>query len=176
VNLRNDTDLRSVQADIDKLIKQSYPGLKVQDRAEYVASSKARVDQFLNLVTALLVLAVGIALLGVLITMLLSVSERTREIGLVRAVGMSRRQVRSMIRWEAAIVSLFGAILGLGLGVFFGLALVRALQKQGLSVTVVPVSSLLILAVIIAFLGVVASVYPSRRAARLNVIKAVSSL
>jgi putative ABC transport system permease protein len=81
-----------------------------------------------------------------------------------------------MIRWEAAIVSLFGAILGLGLGVFFGLALVRALQKQGLSVTVVPVSSLLILAVIIAFLGVVASVYPSRRAARLNVIKAVSSL
>jgi len=176
VNLRDDRQLHSVQSDIDRLIHQSYPGIKVQDRSEYVAATKARVDQFLNLVTALLVLAVGIALLGVLITMLLSVSERTREIGLVRAVGMSRRQTRSMIRWEAAIVSLFGAILGLGVGVFFGLALVRALSKQGLDVTVVPVTSLLILALIIAFLGVVASVYPSRRAARLNVIKAVSSL
>jgi putative ABC transport system permease protein len=108
--------------------------------------------------------------------MLLSVSERTREIGLVRAVGMTRRQTRSMIRWEAAIVSFFGALLGLGLGVFFGLALVRAMRRQGLSVSVVPVPQLLILALAIACLGVLASVYPARRAARLNVIEAVASL
>ena len=176
VNVRNDADLRTVQTDIKQLVDQSYPGLKVQDRSEYVAASKARVAQFLNLVTALLVLAVAIALLGVLITMLLSVSERTREIGLIRAVGMTRRQIRSMIRWEAAIVSLYGAILGLGLGVFFGFALVKALSKQGLDVTVIPVPSLLVLALIIALLGVVASAYPSRRAARLNVIEAISSL
>jgi putative ABC transport system permease protein len=176
VTLSDKAALRSVQADIKQLLEAGYPGLKVQDRAEYIASTKARVAQFLNLVTALLVLAVGIALLGVLITMLLSVSERTREIGLVRAVGMTRRQTRSMIRWEAAIVSFFGALLGLGLGVFFGLALVRAMRRQGLSVSVVPVPQLLILALAIACLGVLASVYPARRAARLNVIEAVASL
>ena len=124
----------------------------------------------------MLVLAIVIALLGVLITMLLSVSERTREIGLLRSVGMSRAQVRSMIRWEAAIVALFGALLGLGLGMFFGLALVSALRPQGVTVSVVPVQSLIVLAVIIAVLGVLASVYPARRASRLNVIAAVTSL
>jgi len=176
VNLRNDAQLRSVQTEIKQVVDGAFPGLKVQDRAEYVAASKARVAQFLNLVTALLVLAVLIALLGVLITMLLSVSERKLEIGLVRAVGMCRRQTRSMIRWEAAIVALYGAFLGLGLGVFFGVAMVKALRRQGLSVTVVPTQTLLVLALTITLLGVLASVYPARRAARLNVIEAVSGL
>jgi putative ABC transport system permease protein len=171
-----DRQLAAVQTKIQSLVDTGYPGLKVEDRAQYVASTKARVAQFTNLITALLALAVAIALLGVLITMLLSVSERTRELGLLRAVGMSRRQTRSMVRWEAAIVSLFGAVLGLFLGAFFGLALVDALHSQGVTETVIPVRPLVTLALVIALLGVVASVYPARRAARLNVIAAVASL
>ncbi|MFL6071091.1 MAG: ABC transporter permease [Actinomycetes bacterium] len=176
IQLRDPGQLRSVQADIQQIVDRDYPGLKVQDRNEYVADAKARVAQFTSLITALLVLAIVIALLGVLITMLLTVSERTREIGLLRAVGTSRGQIRSMVRWEAAIVSLYGALLGLVLGTFFGLALVRALRRQGITVSVVPIPTLVALAMVIAVLGVAASLYPARRASRLNVIAAVSSV
>jgi putative ABC transport system permease protein len=118
------------------------------------------VNQFLSLITALLALAVIIALLGVLITMLLAVYERTHELGLLRAVGMSRRHMRSVVRWEAAIVSVYGALLGVILGVFFGVALSNALGDQGVSTIAVPVTSLLGLAAVIAVLGVLAAVYP----------------
>jgi putative ABC transport system permease protein len=177
VLLRPGADLATVQHEIATLIDARYPGgIEVQNREEYIADVKDQVAQFTNLVTALLVLAVGIALLGVLITMLLSVSERTRELGLLRAVGMSRRQTRSVVRWEAVIVSAYGALLGLALGVFLGSALVSALHDQGITVTVVPVRPLLALAAVIALLGVAASVYPARRAARLNVVTAVATL
>jgi len=176
VNVVHDDELEAVKSSIATLLDSNYPGLKVEDRAEYVATTKAQVRQFTNLVSALLVLAIVIALIGVLITMLLSVSERTHELGLLRAVGMTRRQTRSTVRWEAAIVGVYGALLGLGLGVFFGLALVDALSKQGLTVPVVPIQPLIVLAIVISALGVLASVYPARRAARLNVIAAVSHL
>ncbi len=175
VNLADDGQLEQVKAEVAALIDASYPGLSVRDRAEYIDEVGDQVAQLTNLVTALLVLAVFIALLGVLITMLLSVSERTREIGLLRAVGMSRRQVRSMVRWEALIVALFGAVLGLALGGFFGVALVRALADQGITETVVPVVPLLVLAAVIAALGVITALYPARRAARMNVMLAVAS-
>jgi putative ABC transport system permease protein len=110
----------------------------------------------------------------VLITMLLAVFERTHELGLLRAVGMARRQVRAMVRWEAAIVATYGAVLGLILGVFFGLALTGALEDEGVTVQVVPVPLLVILALIIAVLGVIASIYPARRAARLNILAAIA--
>jgi putative ABC transport system permease protein len=87
---------------------------------------------------------------------------------------MARRQMRSMVRWEAAIVSIYGAILGLTLGVFFGLALTGALSDQGVTQRVVPVPALVILATVIAVLGVLAAIYPARRAARLNVLDAVA--
>ena len=176
IGLTDDSAIEAVKADIKHLTEADYPGVRVEDRDEYVASTKEQVAQFTNLITALLVLAVFIALLGVLITMLLSVSERTHELGLLRAVGMSRRQTRSTVRWEAAIVSMFGAMLGLALGTFFGLALVRALSTKGVTESVVPIWTLVVLAGVIALLGVAASVYPARRAARLNVIAAVSSL
>ncbi len=107
--------------------------------------------------------------------MLLSVAERRREIGLLRAVGMSRRQTRSVIRWEAAIVALYGALLGVALGIFLGLALVRALDNQGVTTSVVPWLTLTLLSAVITLLGVLASVYPARRAARMNVIAAVAA-
>jgi putative ABC transport system permease protein len=177
VLLRPGADIATAQHDITALVDERYPGgLEVQDREQYIADAKEQVAQLTNLVTALLVLAVGIALLGVLITMLLSVSERTRELGLLRAVGMSRRQTRSVVRWEAVIVSAYGALLGLAVGVFLGSALVTALEQEGLNVTVIPTLPLLVLAAVIALLGVTASVYPARRAARLNVVAAVATL
>jgi putative ABC transport system permease protein len=177
VLLRQGADLATAQHEITALVDERYPGgLEVQDREQYIADAKEQVAQLTNLVTALLVLAVGIALLGVLITMLLSVSERTRELGLLRAVGMSRRQTRSVVRWEAVIVSAYGALLGLAVGVFLGSALVTALEQEGLNVTVIPILPLLVLAAVIALLGVTASVYPARRAARLNVVAAVATL
>jgi putative ABC transport system permease protein len=174
VSLREGADLRTVQSQIQGIIDERYPGLDVQDRDEYIGDVKAQVNQLLGIITALLALAVIIALLGVLITMLLAVFERTRELGLLRAVGMSRRQMRSMVRWEAAIVAVYGALLGIVLGVFFGLSLTRALRDEGVDVQVVPIPALLILALVIAVLGVAAAIYPARRAARLNILTAIA--
>jgi putative ABC transport system permease protein len=174
LKLESGADLRTVQANVQRIVDTSYPGLKVQDRDQYIGDVKAQVNQLLGLITALLALAVIIALLGVLITMLLAVFERTRELGLLRAVGMGRRQMRAMVRWEAAVVSVYGAILGVILGVFFGVALAGALDDQGVSHQVIPIPVLVVLAVVISLLGVVAAIYPARRAARLNVLDAIA--
>ena len=108
-------------------------------------------------------------------TLLLSIVERTREIGLLRAVGMSRGQVRSAIRWEAVIVAVFGSLLGLVLGVFFGWTMVRALRDQGITDFAAPVSQLLTIIVIAGLAGVSAAVYPARRASRLDILEAIST-
>lgn len=125
----------------------------------------------LSLITALVLLAIVIALLGVLITMLLSVFERTHELGLLRAVGMDRRDVRSMLRWEAAIIATFGALLG----VVLGYALTRTLRGQGITTIELPYRSLLIMIILVTLAGVGASLYPARRASRLNVLRAIAS-
>ena len=129
----------------------------------------------LNLITALVLLAILIALLGVLITMLLSVFERTHELGLLRAVGMDRRDVRSMVRWEAAIISTFGAVLGVVLGIGLGYALTRTLREQGITTIEFPIRALLIVIVLVTLAGVGASLYPARRAGKLNVLRAIAS-
>jgi len=167
-------DLQQVQRRVQDQIAPRYPSIKVQDRDQYIGDVKAQVNQFLSLITALLALAVIIALIGVLITMLLAVFERTREIGLLRSVGMARRQIRSMVRWEAAIVAIYGALLGTVLGVFFGLALTSALRNDGVTDQVVPVPTLAVLMITITSLGVAAAIYPARRAARLNILTAIS--
>jgi putative ABC transport system permease protein len=106
---------------------------------------------------------------------MLSVIERTREIGLLRAVGMRRRQVRTMVRSEAVILAVFGAIIGIVIGTLMGLALVAALRQQGITDTVVPVSNLVIFLVLAALLGLVAAGWPARRAARLDVLAAIAT-
>jgi putative ABC transport system permease protein len=129
----------------------------------------------LRLVYVLLALAIFIALLGIGNTLALSIFERTRELGLMRAVGMTRRQLRSMIRWESVIIALQGTALGLLVGVFFGWALVLAMKSQGITTFSIPVRSLVIMVVLAAVAGVVAAILPSRRAAKLNILHAIVS-
>ena len=128
----------------------------------------------LALLTALLGLTILISLFGVMNTLLLSVYERTREIGLLRAVGLDRTQTRRMIRGEATIIAILGALLGVGLGIFFGWAVVRALAAEGFTGFSVPVPSLLIWIVITAMLAVVFAILPAWRASRLDVLDAIA--
>ena len=152
-----------------------YPNVKVQSRAQFEASQSAQVNQLLGLVYALLALAVIIALIGIVNTLMLSVFERTHEIGLLRAVGMKRRQIRAMIRSESVILAVFGAIIGIIIGTGLGIALVSALHSQGITNTVVPVSSLVVFLILAALLGLLAAGWPARRAARLDVLAAIAA-
>jgi putative ABC transport system permease protein len=153
----------------------AYPNVQVQTRAQFEQSQASSVNQLLGLVYALLALAVLIALIGIINTLMLSVIERTREIGLLRAVGMRRRQVRSMVRSEAVILAVFGAIIGIVIGTPMGLALVAALRQQGINETVVPVSNLIIFLVLAGVLGLLAATWPARRAAKLDVLAAIAA-
>ena len=116
----------------------SYPNVKVQTRPQFEQAQINAVNQLLGLIYALLALAVLIALIGIVNTLMLSVFERTREIGLLRAVGMKRRQVRAMVRSESVILAIFGAIIGIVIGTGMGIALVASLKQQGITDTVVP--------------------------------------
>jgi putative ABC transport system permease protein len=156
-----------------KQVGQAYPGAKVLDRAQFKAEQTKPLDQLLTLVYALLGLAILIALLGIANTLALSIFERTRELGLLRAVGMTRSQLRSAIRWESVIIALQGTMLGLLIGVFFGWALVTALSDEGISVFRIPYASLAIIVLLAAIAGMAAAVPPSRRAAKLDVLRAV---
>src|SRR5271166_1335172 len=152
-----------------------FPNIQVQTKAQFEQAQVSSVNQILGLVYALLALAVLIALIGIVNTLMLSVFERTREIGLLRAVGMRRRRVRTMIRSEAVILAIFGAIIGIIIGTGMGIALVASLKQQGITDIVVPVSSLVIFLVLAALLGLIAASWPARRAARLDVLAAIAA-
>jgi putative ABC transport system permease protein len=153
----------------------AYPNATLMDQAQYKAQQEQQVNQMLNLIYGLLALAVIIALIGIANTLVLSIYERTRELGLLRAVGTTRGQLRAMIRYEALVMSLFGAVEGLVLGVLFGWAIVAAMHSQGVTNLVFPVAQLLVVAILAGLAGVVAAIAPSRRAARLNVLQAVTT-
>jgi putative ABC transport system permease protein len=133
------------------------------------------VNKVLAFVILLLLLALIIALFGIVNTLALSVYERTREIGLLRAIGMSRRQTRGMVRWEAVIIAVFGAVLGIAVGAFFGWAMVQALKDQGVSKLAFPVGQLIVYVVVAGIAGVVAAILPARRAAKLDVLRAITT-
>jgi putative ABC transport system permease protein len=153
----------------------AYPNLKVQTRAEFQQSQQAQVNQLLGLVYALLALAVLIALIGIVNTLMLSVFERTHEIGLLRAVGMKRRQIRAMIRSESVILSLFGAIIGVVVGTALGVAFAASLKQQGITDLVIPFGSLVVFLVLAALLGLAAASWPARRASKLDVLAAIAA-
>jgi putative ABC transport system permease protein len=152
----------------------AYPTVAVQTRSQFEQASTATVNQLLGLIDALLALAVLIALIGIVNTLMLSVFERTREIGLLRAVGMKRRQVKIMVRSEAVILAVFGAVIGIVVGTGMGLALVASLRRD-ITEVAIPVSSLVVFLVLAALLGLVAATWPARRAARLDVLAAIAS-
>jgi putative ABC transport system permease protein len=153
----------------------AFPNVDVEDQAELVQFQKDQIDQLLNIVTVLLVFSVIIAVLGIVNTLALSVVERTRELGLLRAVGLQRRQLRRMIRAESVVIAIFGAVLGVAVGLCLGAALVAALKDQGITEFAVPVARLLGLFVAAGVAGVIAAALPARRAARLDVLQAIAT-
>ena len=160
-------------ARINRVLK-AYPNAELQDQQQFKESQTQQVNRVLNLIYALLALAVVIALIGITNTLGLSILERTSELGLLRAVGMTRSQLRAVIRWEAVIIALLGTALGIVIAVFFGWALVTALEDEGFSTFVVPVGRLVTIVVLAAFAGVLAAVLPARRAAKIDVLDAIS--
>jgi putative ABC transport system permease protein len=167
--------LRTSGAHVDSAVTKAlagYANVKVQTRAQFEQAETNTVNQLLGLIYALLALAVLIALIGIVNTLMLSVFERTREIGLLRAVGMGRRQVRTMVRSESVILAVFGAIIGIVIGTGLGIALVSSLSITN---TVVPFADLVLFLVLSALLGLVAASWPARRAAKLDVLAAIAS-
>ncbi|HEV2894799.1 MAG TPA: FtsX-like permease family protein, partial [Actinomycetota bacterium] len=162
------------RAAIDRVLAD-FPNVTVRDQAEYKAETAKQIDQVVNLFFALLGLAVVIALFGIVNTLGLSIFERIRELGLLRAVGATRRQVRSMIRWEAVIIAVLGAVLGLAVGVFFGWTIVRALRTVGITEFALPVGQLVIFVVFAGLAGILAAVLPGRRAAKIDVLRAITT-
>jgi putative ABC transport system permease protein len=154
---------------------QDFPNVQVQDQAAYKASTAKQIDQLLGLVSALLGLAILIALFGIVNTLALSIFERVRELGLLRAVGATRRQLRSMIRWEGVIIAVLGAVLGLVIGAFFGWTMVRALKGEGFTAFAVPGGQLVAYVVAAGLAGILAAVLPGRRAAKVDMLRAITT-
>lgn len=156
-----------------KSVSKGYPGTSVLDKKQYEDQVAAPIRQLLGLVDVLLLMAVIIALLGIGNTLALSILDRIRELGLMRAVGMTRRQLRTTIRLESIVISLQGAVLGLVIGLVFGWAIVHALNFLGTGVVSIPWLTLGVIVVLSGVAGVVAAIRPARRAARLNILRAV---
>ncbi|GAA2060092.1 FtsX-like permease family protein [Streptomyces albiaxialis] len=167
---RADAAYEALKADL-----KPYPQFKVRDQADFKQTLKDQVGQMLNMVYGLLALAIVVAVLGVVNTLALSVVERTREIGMMRAIGLSRRQMRRMIRLESVVIALFGALLGLGLGMSWGATAQQILALEGLGVLAVPWSTILGVFAGSALVGLIAALVPAFRAGRMNVLNAIAT-
>jgi putative ABC transport system permease protein len=171
VNGKAGVDATRLHDAVDASLKD-YPSLTVRNQAQYRQYIEDQVNSFLGLVYALLALAIIIAIFGIVNTLALSIFERTREIGLLRAVGLSARQSRRMVRWESVIVALIGGLLGVVLGIIFGV--VAAAATPDLDAVSIPIGRIIVFFVLAGLAGVLAAVWPARRAARLDVLRAIS--
>ena len=150
----------------------AFPNVKVETQDEFKKSQLSGLTMMLNMLYLLLGLSVIVSLFGVINTLVLSVFERTRELGMLRAIGMTRRQVRRMIRHESIVTALIGAALGIGVGMFLAAVTTTALSKYGV-VFAVPYGSLAVFVAIAVLAGMLAAILPARRASRLNVLEAL---
>jgi putative ABC transport system permease protein len=163
-----------VQAALDKAVKKYGQG-ELLSKAEYIDKQSGQVNQLLGLIYGLLMLSIIIAFVGIIITLLLSVFERQRELALLRAVGMTRSQVRTTVRWESVITSLLGAVLGIILGIGLGWVIVFALRDQGLTSFKLPVGPTIVIMVMSFIVGLFAAIYPAWRATRVNILDALNT-
>ncbi len=174
ITMDEGVDAAAVQTAVEEKTTE-LPTVTVKDQAGFADEQRAPIDQMLLLIYALLGLALVIAVLGIVNTLALSVIERTREVGLLRAIGLGRGQLRRMIRLEAIVIAVLGAVLGVGMGIVFGLALMTSLADEGLEVVKVPFGQLALYVVAAGLVGVLAAVFPARRAARLDVLRAIAT-
>jgi putative ABC transport system permease protein len=173
VKTEDGADAATVRTELERTL-EPYPNIEVQDQAEFREKYATFLNIVLNLVTALLLFAVIIALFGVMNTLYLSIYERTRELGLLRAVGLTRRQTKAMVRREAAIIAVMGALFGVVVGIAFGWALQRALAPEGFTELGIPGGQIAVYVVMAAVLGWLFAFSPARRAAKLNVLEAIA--
>ena len=174
VRLADGVSVDDAQPAIRQVVDQ-YPTADVESVDQFKDTISAQFDPILILIVVLLFLAIIIAFLGIANTIALSVLERTRELGLLRAVGMRRQQVRAAVRWESAIISLFGTALGLAVGLLGGWGITRSLRDEGFEAFAIPTGSLIVIALVAGFLGLVAALIPAYRAARMNILGAIAT-
>ncbi|MCW2605157.1 MAG: hypothetical protein JWN61_3292 [Pseudonocardiales bacterium] len=174
VSVSDGADMDDVHSRLDKALAD-FPTIDVQDQSEFTKQQTAQIDQVIVVFQGFLVLAIVIAAIGIVNTLALSVLERTRELGMLRAIGMTRKQVKRMVRTESVIIALFGALLGVVVGVGFGIALQQALSDQGIEKLALPWLQLIIYVIVAAIIGVLAAVLPARRAAKLNILNAIKT-
>jgi putative ABC transport system permease protein len=173
IALSDGADAAAVRGEIDTVLERDFPTIESQNQQELKDSIGAQLDTLLGAVYGLLLLAVIVSLFGIVNTLALSIYERTRELGLLRAVGMSRRQARRIVRYEAVITALIGAVLGIVLGVVFAIIASRPLADEGFELEI-PVATLVLLMVLAVIAGIVAAIGPARRASRLDVLEALA--
>ncbi|WP_262016169.1 ABC transporter permease [Micromonospora sp. Mcm103] len=167
------TSVDAVQPQVERLLADS-PEVSVADRAAFIEQQTGQLDSLLQMIQILLALAIVIAVLGIINTLALSVLERTRELGLLRAIGLRRGQTMRMITVEAVVISIFGALLGVVVGTGLGAAVVEALKDEGITDLVLPWGQMVTFLILAAIIGVVAAVLPAIRAARINVLGAIA--
>jgi putative ABC transport system permease protein len=172
VQVEEGADEAKVQALLTKGSELLFPVTEVLNQGELKEEREKQIDGLVKLVYALLAFAILISVFGITNTLALSIHERTRELGMLRAIGMSRRQVRTMIRYEAVITALIGAILGMVLGVVFAALIAQPLKDEGFTLSY-PIGTLILLLVVAALIGVLAAIQPARRASRLDVLQAL---
>lgn len=171
IALRQGVDHDAVAQRLDETVSRQFPRLRVQTDARFQSDQEKQIDTFLGVIFALLGLSIIVAVFGIVNTLVLAITERTRELGLLRAIGASRRQIRSMVRLEAVITALIGTVLGTIVGILFGLAVAAPAADLSFSI---PVGSIVVVLVLGAAAGVLAAILPARKAARLDVLRSLA--
>ena len=174
IKTKNSVSNAEAFAALDKAVKKYGQG-ELLTKQEYINKQSGQVNQLLGLIYGLLMLSVIISIVGIIITLLLSVFERQRELALLRAVGMTRSQVRTTVRWESVITSLLGAVLGIILGIGLGWVIVFALKDQGLTSFKLPVGPTIVIMIMSFIVGLLAAIYPAWRATRVNILDALNT-